>query len=316
MGRTRPRVPDGLHDPDRARPDRPRRRPLGAHPGREAQSGGSDRRNLTGVSSEPVGGNPDGEPPTRAVASIPRERAGSAMAELGMVGNADFSDDLDEEVVEEKRSYSWHAPKWLPAALIGAVVLWGASISWMVAHIGGGSDSAEHAVGVSDEVAVLRAKVDSLSQQASALGADRDALAKRVLALESRPTLANTAPPPAAVATVMPSVFKPESAPAATATIPDATGYSIPRFAYWRTPDPTATAVTPVATGTTSRFFTSGADKYNCTSFASQAEAQEALAANAPGDPNRLDMNANGVACEDITYASGTARDVTPLTNR
>ncbi len=243
------------------------------------------------------------------------------MAELGMVGNADFTDDLDEEVVKGKRSYSWHPPKWLPAALVGGVVLWGASISWMVAHVGGGSGNPEDAVGVTDEVAVLRAKVDSLSQQSSALSADRDALAKRVLALESRPTLATAAATPAAVATVMPSAFKPEPAPApatapAAAANADDTSYSIPRFGYWRTADPTATAVTPIATGPTARFFTNSADKYNCTSFTSQAEAQEALAANAPGDPNRLDMNANGVACEDITYASGTARNVTPLTNR
>lgn len=238
------------------------------------------------------------------------------MAELGMVGNADFTDDLDEDVVEGKRSYSWRAPKWLPAALIGAVVLWGASISWMVAHIGGGTTDTEHAVAASDEIAVLRAKVDSLSQQSTALASDRDALAKRVLALESRPTLANPAATPVAVPTVMPSVFKPESAAATPSTSTDGDGYSIPRFAYWRTADQSVAAAAPVAAGATSRFFTSGADKYNCTSFTSQAEAQEALAANAPGDPNRLDMNANGVACEDITYSSGTARNVTPLTNR
>ena len=104
--------------------------------------------------------------------------------------------------------------------------------------------------------------------------------------------------------------------------------YSIPRFAYPRSTDPRTTPATvfpgaiptrgaPTSTGeATSRFVTNGADKYNCTSFTSQAEAQEALAANAPGDPNRLDMNGNGVACEDITYAANTPKNVTPIANR
>lgn len=57
-------------------------------------------------------------------------------------------------------------------------------------------------------------------------------------------------------------------------------------------------------------------DKYNCISFTSQAEAKEALAANAPGDPNRMNMNANGVACEDIAYPPTAPRKLTPISNR
>lgn len=246
------------------------------------------------------------------------------MAELGMVGNADFTDDLDEEVVGEKRSYAWRPPRWLPVVLIVGIVLWGASISWMVAHIGGdgSATSTDPTSDVTDEIAVLHAKVDGLTQQSSTLTQEREALAKRVAVLEARPA----APAAAMAPTVMPSVFPTEAAsvtPAVQAVqavqaapITDPNAYSIPRFAYWRTPDPTVTAVTPIATGLISRFFTNSADKYNCTSFTSQAEAQEALAANAPGDPNRLDMNANGVACEDITYPSGTPRNLIPLPNR
>jgi hypothetical protein len=40
----------------------------------------------------------------------------------------------------------------------------------------------------------------------------------------------------------------------------------------------------------------------DCADFASQAEAQAAFDA-VPGDPERLDANNNGIACESYTYA-------------
>ena len=61
----------------------------------------------------------------------------------------------------------------------------------------------------------------------------------------------------------------------------------------------------------TSEFFTDGADRYNCRHFTSAAEAQEALEVNGASDPNRIDTNENGLACEDFTYASNTAAVVT-----
>lgn len=41
-----------------------------------------------------------------------------------------------------------------------------------------------------------------------------------------------------------------------------------------------------------------GRDLYDCRDFLSQAEAQAVLRGE-PSDPNRLDGNRNGVACED-----------------
>jgi hypothetical protein len=41
-----------------------------------------------------------------------------------------------------------------------------------------------------------------------------------------------------------------------------------------------------------------GHDLYDCVDFLSQAEAQGALRAD-PSDPNYLDSNRNGIACED-----------------
>jgi Excalibur calcium-binding domain len=50
---------------------------------------------------------------------------------------------------------------------------------------------------------------------------------------------------------------------------------------------------------------TANAADRDCPDFASQAEAQAAFDA-VPGDPERLDANNNGVACEEYGYAAGS----------
>ncbi len=224
-------------------------------------------------------------------------------------------------------AYTWRAPRWLPIGGVVLAILWGAGVWWLVSNVSSGPTptAAASEQGAAGEVAVLRAKVDSLAQQTGALAADRDALARRVAALEARPA---TSLLPATTAAPAPEASQAQQ----LAVVPMALGaapaeYSVPRFAY-RTqapapPTPSAApgAASPGAAATpsaspVSRFFTNGADSYNCTSFTSQAESQEALAVNAPGDPNRLDMNGNGVACEDIAYPVGTPRNVTPIPNR
>lgn len=242
------------------------------------------------------------------------------MAALGMVGDAEAEADSESEPKKPRRHYSWRAPRWLPIPLGIGAAIWAASIWWMVANLGAPEHPAVDAGETVDEVAVLRAKVDNLTQQTAALGQEREALAKRVAALEARPTTVAAAAP-----TVQPTPAA--SAPAATtqpAIVPmnltaTAETYSVPRFGYLRSDGAGGTVSFPISsapTGTSPRFFTNGADKYNCTSFGSQAEAQEALSANAPGDPNKLDMNANGVACEDISYPANTPKDLTPIANR
>lgn len=243
------------------------------------------------------------------------------MAELGM------ADEIEVVVPAKARAYAWRPPRWmLPAAVTLGITLWTAGIGWMAANIGGSDAPAEAtqaAQAAADRVAVLQAKVDSLAKQTTALTQERESLTKRVAALEARPTVT---PVPAGPAIVpMPGVG---AASTVTATGLAATdgAFSIPRFTYPRSGDPSTVAATVYAGAipardaagmpATSRFLTNGMDKYNCTSFGSQAEAQEALAANAPGDPNRLDMNGNGVACEDITYAANTAKNLTPIANR
>ena len=55
------------------------------------------------------------------------------------------------------------------------------------------------------------------------------------------------------------------------------------------------------------------AQDMNCASFGSQAEAQAILKGTWPSDPNNLDGDADGVACQDYQYPAGTARDTTSL---
>ncbi len=58
-------------------------------------------------------------------------------------------------------------------------------------------------------------------------------------------------------------------------------------------PTPTPVAVTPLPSTAAG----SGRDQYNCSDFSSQAQAQSVLRAD-PTDPNRLDTDRDGIACE------------------
>ncbi len=225
-------------------------------------------------------------------------------AELGTVGGAVGAEGDPEVVVPHRRRYSWHPPRWLPLVLVAGAALWAAGIWWMFAHTGSAEAEAphNHAAALSVEVAAFNEKVDSLTKQLATLGQEREALAKRVAALESRPGASAVATPGTAPAVMRMDLGAAASA-AARVTYPQGSE-AVPG-----TPGPATVASAP-------RFFTNGVDRYSCSSFGSQAEAQEALAANVPGDPNRLDMNGNGVACEDITYAANAPKNLTPVAGR
>jgi hypothetical protein len=53
----------------------------------------------------------------------------------------------------------------------------------------------------------------------------------------------------------------------------------------------------PIASSPYGKYVVDGKDQYGCTNFASQAEAQAVLRL-APKDPNNLDSNRNGIACD------------------
>lgn len=50
----------------------------------------------------------------------------------------------------------------------------------------------------------------------------------------------------------------------------------------------------------TSVLNTAGADLYDCANFATWEDAQAVYRANLPGDPNGLDANGNGIACDSL----------------
>jgi hypothetical protein len=48
---------------------------------------------------------------------------------------------------------------------------------------------------------------------------------------------------------------------------------------------------------------THGQDLYNCSDFATYAEALAVYQANLPGDPKRLDADHDGIPCESLPGA-------------
>ena len=72
----------------------------------------------------------------------------------------------------------------------------------------------------------------------------------------------------------------------------------------------TASLATAAWAFDTTRYVGQG-DRYNCKDFASQAQAQAVLRAD-PRDPNRLDRDRDGIACEK----NPPPRDMTPVRRR
>ncbi len=95
------------------------------------------------------------------------------------------------------------------------------------------------------------------------------------------------------------------AAPTATTTTPaDPTATTQPTATGTSVPAPTATGTTaPAPTATTNPYYTAGQDLYNCTDFATWAQANAAYQANLPGAPNRLDNDGAGIPCEGLPGA-------------
>jgi hypothetical protein len=165
---------------------------------------------------------------------------------------------------------SFSIPSWAPMAAIVAILLWAVSIWWMVATLpasASGTTTAEEGVSIlADDIGALAARVDELGTEIISLREERAGLLQRITELEAGAPMADAFPADA-------------EKPAATVADDDVTK---------------------------SPFFTNGQDKYSCRAFKSYEEAQEALRVNGPGDPNKIDTNKNGIACEDIKFPTPT----------
>ncbi|MCB9490974.1 MAG: hypothetical protein H6674_02775 [Dehalococcoidia bacterium] len=184
-------------------------------------------------------------------------------------------------------------PTWAPAAAAAAFVIWAASIWWMVATLPTGGDTSAIEDTLDAVVAELESangSIETLGGQVASLEEQRDALEARIAELETK--------------TPVEGAF--QMSPA-TSEDGDSTAAAT-----------TAEGDTSVlsTSAESSPFFTDGKDRYNCRDFKSTAEAQEALEVNGPSDPNRIDTNKNGLACEDFKYpttgASTAASIATP----
>ncbi len=113
------------------------------------------------------------------------------------------------------------------------------------------------------------------------------------------PSVISTFPPP----TLDPTVTRlPTLAPAPLVVS------TFPPPAPALTPVPTPVPTAPPAPGFDPRNYIGQGDRYNCGDFGSQADAQAVLRA-APSDPNRLDTDRDGIACE----SNRNPKDLVPV---
>lgn len=200
----------------------------------------------------------------------------------------------------------------IPAAGAAAAI-WAIAMWWMVATLpSAGASEAELDLTVARaEIERLQLDMDDLSQEIAALHQVRSELSLRLDAVERSPAVMSAqaagmlgGPPPATAATTAPIEETPtngdgdaDNAEATPTPKPNSTATATPTAVP--TAQPTA-VVEPTATPTAVQYFTDGRDRYNCKDFDSWEEAQAAYEANLPGDPNKIDIDRNGIACEAL----------------
>ena len=200
-------------------------------------------------------------------------------------------------------------PRWFLPAAGGAFALWAVTVWWMVASLESPNEAQANAAAASavaiieDDVAALRAEIAALTSTVAGLGdqvasseQQRQTLASRVQELESAPaaTVMSTDPDGAA-ATVM-STDPDGDTVIVMSAVPDAATIESLQDLLLAGPEPDAEFTMNVI----DPWFTDGKNLYNCSDFESQVQAQAAYDANAPGDPNYLDGDKNGIACEQL----------------
>ncbi len=184
-------------------------------------------------------------------------------------------------------------PRWTAPAIGLAAAVWALSMWWMVATMpgSGNSESDLRLVVAQAEIDQLQVKLDELQQQLGEMHQDRAQLTSRIETLERVPLtaqFASTAP----VAGPPPEEDTSDASEATTEEPEPEDPGPTPTPAPTTTPTPTPTPTvqyTPAAT-----------DIYNCRDFDTWEEAQAVYEAGLPGDPNHIDMDQDGIACESL----------------
>lgn len=206
-------------------------------------------------------------------------------------------------------------PNWIvPAAGIAAMV-WAISMWWMVATLPASEASSADLdlIVARAEIDQLQVTADELSQEIATLHQERSDLALRLDAIERPPALTTASTQPAApVAGPPPMESTSSDEREATASEPaDAMAASADRDALDEataspspTPEPTVEpepmVEQPPTPSPAAQYVTDGRDRYSCRDFDSWEEAQAAYEANLPGDPNKIDIDRDGIACEAL----------------
>ena len=214
-------------------------------------------------------------------------------------------------------------PRWIIPVAGFAAAVWAIAMWWMVASLpaAGASEADLDLVVARAEIDRLEVNVDELSQQISALQQQRSEFTLRLDALEDGSAMVGVAAPAPAAQPAAPmagpepaaadstdnngdALPEPEASPEAPdepedeVTTPASTSPVAP-------PSPTPAPepelfVEPVAPPASVEYYTDGRDLYSCRDFDSWEEAQQVYQANLPGDPNKIDIDRNGIACEAL----------------
>ncbi len=200
-------------------------------------------------------------------------------------------------------------PNWIIPLAGFAAAVWAIAMWWMVATMptSGASEAELDLIVARAEIDRLQLDVDELGQQIAALHQERSELSLRLDSLEQAPVAGvavQTTQPIAPVAGPPPAAGADEGDPADDESdTADESSEDDRRATATPTPEPTAeptAIIEPTATPAAVQYFTDGRDRYNCKDFDSWEEAQAAYEANLPGDPNKIDIDRNGIACEAL----------------
>jgi TolA-binding protein len=195
-------------------------------------------------------------------------------------------------------------PRWIAPTVGLAAAAWAVSMWWMVATMPGAaaSDADLELVVAQARIDQLQVSVDELSQEITALHQQRTQLATRLDQLEQAP-LVMAGPPaeqPAAPVVDLVSESDDDASDDADEPSDDTEAEETPEATPTPRPSPTSEATATATPPPAVQYVTDGRDRYNCSDFDSWEEAQAAYEANLPGDPNRIDIDRDGIACEAL----------------